>query len=261
MSDIDQGISRIIAKGEKAALVSPASIRASAPSEERTKMLVKADGSIIGSIGGGSVETQVIKEAMKVITKGKPRRVVIGVTAEEERKRGMKSGGKLKFCIDPILSLPTLYIFGGGHISLYIAKIGKLLGFKVVVIDDRPEFANAQRFPEAELILVEDFNKAISKLEIGKSSYIVIATRDHQYDELVLGRVLRTKAKYIGMIRSEHRKRAVFSHLLAKGISQELLDKVNAPIGLEIHAQTLEEIALSVLAEITKVRRSPLREN
>ena len=257
MTDIYQEIIEITTKGEEAALVSSASIRASAPSEEQTKMLVRADGSLIGSIGGGNVETEVIKEAIKVIKKGKPRRVLIGVTPEEEKKRGMEPGGKLKLFIEPILPSPTLYILGGGHVSQSVAKIGKLLGFKIAVIDDRAEFANPQRFPEAELILAEDFRQAFSKLKIDKSSYIVIVTRNHQNDELVLELALATPAKYLGMIGSKTKNEAIFSHLLAKGISPELLDKVHAPIGLQIYAQTVEEIAVSILAEIIKVRRSP----
>ena len=168
----------------------------------------------------------------------------------------MICGGDLEVFIEPILSSPTLYIFGGGHISLSLAKIGKLLGFKIVVIDDRPEFANPQRFPEAELTLAEDFSKAFPKLKIDKSSYIAIVTRGHQYDELVLEWAIGTKAKYIGMIGSKTKNKAIFSHLLAKGTSQELLERVHAPIGLAIGAQTPEEIALSIMAEIVQVRRS-----
>ena len=261
MPDIYQEIARITAEGGEAALATIVSADRSTPREVGAKMLVRADGSIIGSIGGGSVEAQVIKEAIEVIRKGKPQRHHFSLVAREGEEPGMVCGGDIEVFIEPILSPPTLYIFGGGHISLPVAKIGKLLGFKVVVIDDRAEFANPQRFPEAELTLAEDFNKAFSKLQIDKSSYIVIATRNHQHDELVLERVLGTEANYIGMIRSENRKRAVFSHLRAKGIPQELLNKVHAPIGLEIYAQTLEETAISVLAEIVKVRRSPSSEN
>jgi len=169
----------------------------------------------------------------------------------------MICGGDLEVFIEPILPPPTLYIFGGGHISLPLAKIGKLLGFKIAVIDDRAEFANPQRFPEAELTLAGDLKKVFPELKINKSSYIVIITRGHQYDELALEWAVGTQAKYIGMIGSRTKNKAILSHLLAKGIPQELLDKVNAPIGLEIGAQTPEEIAISIMAEIVKVRRSP----
>jgi len=256
MPDIYQEIARIVAEGEGAALVTVISTAGSTPREEGTKMLVRADGSILGSIGGGSVEAQVCQEAIEVIRKGKPRRLRFSLTAQEGEEPGMICGGDMEVFIEPILSSPTLYIFGGGHISLPLAKIGKLLGFKIVVIDDRAEFANPQRFPEAGLILAEDFDKAFPKLKIDKASYVVIVTRNHQSDELVLELVLGTQAKYIGMIGSKTKNKAIFSHLLAKGISKELLDKVHAPIGLEIHAETPEEIAVSILAEIVKVRRT-----
>ena len=256
MTDIYQEIVRLKAEGEEAALVTIVSATGSTPREEGAKMLVRADGSILGTIGGGSLEARVIKEAIRVIGQGKPKRLPISLTAREVEEKGMLCGGELEVFIEPILTPPTLYLFGGGHISLPLAKMGKLLGFKIVVIDDRAEFANPDRFPEAEITLAEDFAKSFSKLKIDKSSYIVIVTRNHQYDDIVLEWAVGTQAKYIGMIGSKAKTKAIFSHLLAKGITKRLLDRVHAPIGLEINAQTPEEIAVSILAEIIKVRRS-----
>ena len=254
MLDIYQEIVKLTAEGEEAALVTIVSTGGSTPREEGAKMLVRADGSILSTIGGGSLEAQVCQQAIEVIKKGKPQRIHFRLKEGEEP--GMICGGDLEVFIEPILSSPTLYVFGGGHVSLPLAKIGKLLGFKIAVIDDRAEFANPERFPEAELTLAEDFKNAFPKLKINKSSYIAIVTRGHQYDELVLEWALGTRAKYIGMIGSKTKNKTILSHLLAKGFSQELLDKVHAPIGLEIYAQTPEEIALSIMAEIVKVRRS-----
>lgn len=255
MLDIYQEIVKLKAEGEEAALATVISTSGSTPREEGAKMLVKADGSIIGTIGGGSLEAVVCQKAIETIRKGKPEQLCFRLKEGEEL--GMICGGDTEIFIEPILSPPTLYIFGGGHISLPLAKIGKLLGFKIAVIDDRSEFASPQRFPDAELTLVEDFNKVFPKLKIDKSSYIVIITHGHKGDEAALEGAVATKAKYIGMIGSKSKTKAVFSRLLAKGVSQELIDKVHAPIGLEIYAQTPEEIALSIMAEIVKVRRSP----
>ena len=257
MTDIYQEIVRIKIEGEEAALVTVVSAAGSTPREEGAKMLVKADGSIIGTIGGGSLEAQVIKEAIKVIGQDKPKRLHFSLTAQKVEEKGMLCGGELEVFIEPILTSPTIYIFGGGHISLPLARMGKLLGFKIAVIDDRAEFANPDRFPEADMTLPEDFAKTFPKLKIDKSSYIVIVTRNHQYDDIVLEWAVGTPAKYIGMIGSKTKTKAVFSHLLTKGISKEQLDRVHAPIGLEIYAQTPEEIAVSILAEIVKARRSP----
>jgi xanthine dehydrogenase accessory factor len=256
MTDIYQEIVRIRAEGEEAALVTIVSATGSTPREEGAKMLVRADGSILGTIGGGSLEAQLIKEAIEVIGQGKPKQLRTSLTAKKVEAEGMLCGGELEVFIEPILTPPTLYIFGGGHISLPLARMGKLLGFKIAVIDDRAEFANADRFPEADIALAEDFSRAFSKLKIDKSSYIVIVTRNHQYDDMVLEWAVGTKAKYIGMIGSKTKTKAIFSHLQAKGITKEQLARVHAPIGLEIKAQTPEEIAVSILAEIIKVRRS-----
>jgi xanthine dehydrogenase accessory factor len=257
MTDIYQEIVRIKAGGEEAALVTIVSATGSTPREEGTKMLVRADGSILGTIGGGSLEAQIIEEAVKVIKQGKPKRLHFALTAKEAEEAGMVCGGELEVFIEPILTSPSLYLFGGGHVSFPLAKMGKLLGFKIGVIDDRAEFANADRFPEADILLAGDFTKAFSELKIDKSSYIVIVTRGHQYDEMVLEWAVGTPAKYIGMIGSKTKVETIFSHLLTKGISREQLDRVHAPIGLEIDAQTPEEIAVSILAEIVKIRRSP----
>ena len=253
--DIYQEIVRIKAEGEEAALVTVVSASGSTPREEGAKMLVRTDGSIMGTIGGGSIEKQVIKEALGIIKLGVPQRLCYRLKEGEEL--GMICGGDTEIFVEPILSAPTVYIFGGGHIALPLAKMVKIAGFKIVVIDDRPEYANPQRFPEAERTLVTDFAQAFSKLKADKSSYIVIVTHGHRGDEAVLGGAIATQAKYIGMIGSKTKNTAVFSHLLAKGASQEKLDQVHAPIGLSIHAQTPEEIAVSILAEIIQVKRSP----
>jgi len=255
MDDIYQEIVRVKAEGGEAALVTVVSASGSTPREEGAKMLVRPDGSIFGTIGGGSLEARVIKEAIEVIKRGKPKRHHFTLTAKGAGELGMICGGDTEVFIEPILTQPTLCIFGGGHIALALTKMGRLCGFKIAVIDDRPEFAQAERFPEAEVILAEDFTRAFSKLKIDKLSYIVIVTHGHRHDEVVLEWAVGTTAKYIGMIGSKTKNETIFNHLRARGISKEQLDRVHAPIGLEIGAQTPEEIAVSILAEVIKVRR------
>ena len=255
ITDIDQEVVRIKAEGEEAALVTVAAAEGSTHREEDAKILVRADGSIMGTIGGGKIEAQVIEEAVEVIRKGEPQRLCFSL--KEGGELGTIYGGDTEIFIEPILSPPTLYLFGGGHIAITLAKMGKMIGFGIAVIDDRPEFAHPERFPEAELTLAEDFAKSFQKLKINKLSYIVIVTHGHAGDEAVLEGALATEAKYIGMIGSRAKNQIVFSNLLAQGISQKQLDRVHAPIGLNIHAQTTEEIAISILAEIIQVRRSP----
>lgn len=255
MEDIYREIVRVKAEGEEAALVTVVKASGSTPREEGAKMLVRPDGGIIGTIGGGSLEAQIIKEAVKVIRQGKPKHIHRSLTAKEAED-GMICGGDLEVFIEPILTQPALYIFGGGHIALALTRMGKLCGFKIAVIDDRAEFASAERFPEADVILAEDFTKSFSELKIDKTSYIVIVTHGHRHDEVVLEWALTTPARYVGMIGSKTKNEVIYSHLRAKGIAQKQLDRVHAPIGLEIEAQTPEEIAVSILAELIKVRRS-----
>jgi len=256
MDDIYQEIVRVKAEGEEAALVTVVRASGSTPREEGAKMLVKPDGSILGTIGGGSLEAQIIKEAVKVIRQGKPKSLHRSLTASEADEEGMVCGGDLEVFIEPILTPPALYIFGGGHIALALAKMGKLCGFNITVVDDRAEFASAGRFPEAEVIFAGEFAGSFGRVKIDKSSYIVIVTHGHKYDEVVLEWALATPARYIGMIGSKTKNETIYSHLRARGISQEQLDRVHAPIGLAIEAQTPEEIAVSIMAELIKVRRS-----
>jgi xanthine dehydrogenase accessory factor len=256
MDDIYQEIVRVKAEGGEAALVTVVSASGSTPREEGAKMLVRPDGSIFGTIGGGSLEARVIKEAIGVIRQGKPKHYHFTLTAEGAGELGMICGGDTEVFIEPILTQPTLYIFGGGHIALALAKMGRLCGFKIAVIDDRPEFASAERFPEADVILAEKFAESCPKLTIDGLSYIVIVTHGHKHDEVVLEWAVGTPARYIGMIGSKTKNETLFKHLRARGVSQEQLDRAHAPIGLEIGAQTPEEIAVSILAEVIKVRRS-----
>ncbi|MEA3359448.1 MAG: XdhC/CoxI family protein [Thermodesulfobacteriota bacterium] len=197
----------LIENGEKIALVTVASIRSSAPHETHTMMIVKEDGDIIGSVGGGDIEIYVIKKAQEIIQKGKPERILVGVSPEEEKKRGMELGGKLKFFIEPMKTIPTLHIFGAGVLTISLSKIGKLMGFRIIVIDNDPKFANTRRLPDADLILTNGFDNLLSTLDLKSSSYVVIATRGHQYDETALFQVLQGNAKYIGLIHSQKKSR------------------------------------------------------
>jgi len=253
-NDIYQEIISIRNEGGEAALATVISARGSTPREEGAKMLVKPDGSITGTIGGGSIELQVIKEAIEAMRKEKPKQLCYRL--KEGDDLGMICGGDVEIFIEPIVSIPTLFILGGGHISFTLAKIAKLVGFKIAVVDDRPEFATAQRFPEAEQVLATSYDKAFSELKVGKSDCVVIVTHGHKGDEAALEGALSTEAKYIGMIGSKTKNAVVYAHLKAKRITQQQLDRVHAPVGLPIHAQTPEEIAVSILAEIIQVRRS-----
>jgi xanthine dehydrogenase accessory factor len=163
---------------------------------------------------------------------------------------------KMEILLEPVFSEPTVYVFGGGHISEQLAPLAKKVHFKVVVIDDREIFANRERFPDADEVIVSEFEKCFDRLNIGDSSYIVIVTRGHLYDGIVLEQAVESKARYIGMIGSRNKIRTLYQSLTKKGIAKETLDRVHAPIGIDINSETPEEIAVSIVAELIKVRGS-----
>jgi xanthine dehydrogenase accessory factor len=254
MEAILKEINKIHSEGDSAALATIVKVKGSAPREVGSKILIKEDGALLGSIGGGALEARVCQEAMSILRQGKAQMLHFDLTGEENDE--MLCGGEMDVFIEPIFPSPTLFIFGAGHVSLCIYRIAKLVGFRVVVMDDRTEFANPERFPEADEIVAEDFSAAFSRLRINSSSYITIATRGHQFDETVLEWAVETGARYIGMIGSKTKNEVIFAHLKSRGISEEKLKQVHAPIGLDIGAETPEEIAVSIVAEIIHARRA-----
>jgi xanthine dehydrogenase accessory factor len=167
----------------------------------------------------------------------------------------MVCGGRMDIFIDVIEPKPTLLIVGAGHIAYYLARLGHMVGFSIAVIDDRKEFANRERFPNAERVICDDMERTLSSIKITPSTYVVIVTRGHQYDLAALKQVIDSKAAYIGMIGSKSKVRIAFQELKSAGIAEDTLKRVHAPIGLDIGAETPQEIAVSIIAEIIKVRR------
>ena len=254
MDDIYESIASLRRRGEKAVLATIVSTCGSAPRKESAKMLVLTNGKIIGTIGGGAIEYQAYQEALKLIKGNESKLAHYELTNADASKEGMTCGGTVDVFLEPIKPLPSLIIFGGGHISFFLARIGKMVDFRVTIIDDRPEFANHERFPEADETIAEDMASVMKRLEINGSSYIVIVTRGHMKDELVLEWAATTAAGYIGMIGSKRKIKTSFTYLKTKGITQEQLDKVHSPIGLSIGAETPEEIAVAIMAEIIQIR-------
>jgi xanthine dehydrogenase accessory factor len=218
-------------------------------------MLIQESGKILGTIGGGCLEAEVWQEAMKIIREEKPRTVHFDLTGKKAEDLGMICGGVMDIYIEPIVPSPKVFIFGGGHISLFLAQISAMAGFQVAVIDDRPQFANRERFPGAAEVIAEEFPFALPKLKVNRSSYLVIVTRGHAFDQEVLEWAVKTEARYLGMIGSRRKIQTVYANMKEKGIPQEKLERVHAPIGLNIGALTPEEIAVSIVAEMIQERR------
>ena len=245
-----------ISKGETVALVTIVETKGSTPREVGAKMLVGKDGLIVGTIGGGITEAKVIEEVKQSLKEGKGKLITYHLTKEQAAlDGGAICGGDMKVFIDVLQPKEEVLIFGAGHIAVCVSRLAKMVGFKVTVVDSRKEFANQDRFPDADEIIAEDTEKALTHLKITPSTYIIVLTRGHLKDEEVLGSVIKSGAAYIGMIGSRKKNSTVFQHLEEQGISAQELKEVHAPIGVDIGAQTPEEIAVSIMAEIIQVRK------
>jgi xanthine dehydrogenase accessory factor len=254
--DLFDEIQRLRLSGRKAALATIVQIRGSVPSFQTAKMLVRDDGSTLGSIGGGCVEAEVWAAAQDVLREEKSRVMTFDLTEDSMAESGLICGGKLEIFIEPILPTPRMIIFGAGHISTQLSKIAVIAGFKTVIVDNRPAYANRERFPEAETIYSDSFEQAFESLHPNENTYIVIVTRGHQEDESVLRWAVRTGARYIGMIGSKRKVRTIFQTLENEGVSREVLEHVCAPVGLDIGAVLPEEIAVAIVAEAIHCRRA-----
>jgi xanthine dehydrogenase accessory factor len=236
------------------------SARGSIPSFKTAKMLVRDDGSICGTIGGGCVEAEVWQAAREVMEQEKPRTLTFNLNQDPKYDTGLVCGGTLDIFLEPILPAALLYIFGAGHVSASLYKTAKDAGFDVIVVDDRETYANRERFPEAQEVIADDFDRATQRLDIRESAYIVIVTRGHRDDMRVLRWAVGTKARYVGMIGSKRKTIAIFRELRREGLPAQLFERVHAPIGLDIGAVTPEEIAISITAELIAVRRKSERD-
>jgi xanthine dehydrogenase accessory factor len=255
--DIYDEIVRLRKAGQKCALATIVQVNGSIPSYESAKMLVREDGSIVGTVGGGCVEGDVWNAAREVIETEKPRHLNFSLGQDAAYDNGLICGGQLNIFVEPVIPQPRAFIFGGGHVSKSISKVLNLAGFSTIVVDDREAFANKERFPEAEETYAEEYEQVFPKLQVTSSSYLVIVTRGHRDDMRVLRWAVGTPARYIAMIGSKRKTISVVKELEKECLPREAFEKIFAPMGLEIGAESPEEIAISVAAEMIAARRSP----
>src|SRR3954466_10302323 len=254
--DIYEEIVKLRQDGRRGAIATIVNVRGSIPSFKTAKMLVRDDGSIFGTIGGGCVEADVWQAARDVMQTEKPRTLTFNLNQNPKDDTGLVCGGTLEVYVEPILPIPQLFIFGAGHVAHSVYKVARLAGFDVTVIDDRDAYANRERFPDAREIVAEDFDVALTKVDPTESSYIVIVTRGHRDDMRVLRWAVQTPARYVGMIGSKRKVISIYKELENEGLPAHLFEKVMAPIGLEIGAVTPEEIAVAIVAELIAAKRS-----
>jgi xanthine dehydrogenase accessory factor len=247
-------------KGQKCALATIVQVNGSIPSYESAKLLVREDGSMAGTIGGGCVEAEVWTAAREVIETEQPRHLTFSLGQDAAYDNGLICGGQLNVFVEAIIPQPRAFIFGAGHISKSLSKVATLAGFATVIVDDREQFANRDRFPEADEVHAGEYEDVFAKLEVNHSSYIVIVTRGHRDDMRVLKWALTTGARYISMIGSKRKVLNVMKELEKEGMRREDFERLHAPMGLEIGAISPEEIAVSVAAEMIAVRRNATSE-
>jgi xanthine dehydrogenase accessory factor len=253
MESIYQSISELEKKHRSAALCTVVRSSGSTPRHATSKMLVYPDGHIQGTVGGGELENQVRREALEALKDGKPRLVEYSLVDPARGDVGV-CGGQVEVFVEPILPAPTLVVVGGGHVGKAVAHLAKWLGFRVVVSDDRPEFCTPEANPDADEFYPVPLAQLPQHLDITPQTFLVLTTRGVTVDVPGLPALLDTSAGYIGVIGSRKRWATTVKELEEQGISSERLERVHSPMGLGLGAETPEEIAVSIMAELLMVR-------
>src|ERR1700737_2668519 len=226
--DLYEEIVRLRKDGRCGAVAPLVEVRGSIPSFKTAKMLVRDDGSIVGTIGGGCVEAEVWQAAREGMESKRPGTRTFDLNQEPKKDSGLVCGGTLEIFVEPVLPPADLYIFGAGHVAASLYKIARIAGFDITVVDDREAYANRERFPEAQQVIADDFEKAVAQLAPSESSYIVIVTRGHRDDMRMLRWAVQTPARYIGMIGSKRKTITIFKELQAEGLPANLFARVHA---------------------------------
>ncbi len=257
--DIFEELVRLRRLGIPAALATIVATRGSTPGRETMRLLVLEDGTFLGTVGGGCLEAEVYDAALEVIAEEMPKTLKFRLTENEAMDSGLLCGGEVTIFVEPVTT-PSLWIFGGGHISKALVTIASMAGFRVTVCDDRESYACQQRFPEANRVLALPIEESVQSLPLGPSCYVVIATRGHAGDGEVLAAIAErlTEAaapRFLGMIGSKTKKAVLFRQLRERGVEQTFLDSVRSPVGLCLGGRSHEEIAVAIVGELISVRR------
>jgi xanthine dehydrogenase accessory factor len=253
MDNIYQFLAEIERSKESAALCVVTKSEGSTPRHVGSKMLVYPDGRFIGTVGGGELEHRVVIEAGLALADGQPRLLHYNMSDPARGDPGV-CGGQVEVFVDPILPPATLVIIGGGHVGKAVTHLAKWLGFLVAVSDDRPEFCNKETVPEADAFYICPMNELPKHLKIDRRTCLILTTRGSSVDAEGLPALLDTQAGYIGVIGSKRRWATTVKQLTSMGILPEKINRIHSPIGLELQAETPNEIAISILAEILMIR-------
>ncbi len=247
-------LAECISNNRPAALVTVVSTAGSAPGKPGAIMVVEESGTSTGTVGGGNLEHKITSEALAAIQLGQSKEVTYDLSSNKEL--GMTCGGMVRVFIKVFETPPKLIVVGAGHIGLELYKLALLQGFQIVVIDIRGELASPERFPQATREVVDDIGAALKEYPIGSDCYVTIATATHEMDRFALEAVIESDARYIGMIGSSGKIKKIFQYLLSQNISRADIEKVYAPMGLNIASIRPREIALSIFSEILLVKNN-----
>ena len=253
MTDLYERVSEIKNKGERAALCIVVRTSGSTPRRVGSKMLVFPDGSIEDTIGGGEVEQRVIQEALKAMQDGKARMLSYKMDDPAQGDPGV-CGGQMEVYVEAIIPQAAVIVIGAGHVGKAVIELAHWLGFHTIVCDDRPGFAQAEQNPDADQRFELPMTQLAEKLTLHNQSYVVLTTRSVDVDVEILPSLLASEAAYIGVIGSRRRWQTTQKALLEKGIKEGKLAQVYSPVGLELNAETPQEIAISIMAQIVKLR-------
>ena len=252
--EVFSAVADALERGESAALVTIVSTLGSTPQRVGAKMLVFGDGRIVGTIGGGCYENDAFWKAREAIKTRRPELIHYELSDDFAQETGLICGGTMDVYIEPIEPSPELYIIGAGHVGFHLAKLAADVGFRVHIVDDREKFANKERFPQAAEVVVADIATWIDGANLPAHAYAVIVTRGHTNDLEALRVLAPRELRYLGLIGSRAKVARIYDALVADRMAPEILERVHAPIGLDIGAVTPQEIAVSILAELIAVK-------
>jgi len=257
--EVFAAVADALERGEPAALVTIVSTTGSTPQRVGAKMLVFADGRIVGTIGGGCYENDAFWKAREAIGQRRPQLVHYELSDDFAQETGLICGGQMDVYIEPIEPSPELYVIGAGHVGYHLARLAHEISFRVHVVDDREKFASRERFPHVAEVLVEDIPTWIGRTNLPPHVYVVIVTRGHTNDLDALRALAPKDLRYLGLIGSRAKVARIYDALTEEGTPAEFLKRVHAPIGLDIGAVTPQEIAVSILAELIAVKHGRIR--
>ena len=256
--EVFQAVGEALQRGESAALVTIIRTQGSTPQRVGAKMVVFADGRLVGTIGGGCYENDAFWKARQALRTRKPEVARYELSDDIAEESGLICGGQMEVYIEPIEAAPQLYLVGAGHVAYHLARAAVTVGFHVHVLDDREKFASAERFPDAVEIAVDTIPDWLEKVTFPPSAYVVILTRGHRYDLDALRALVPRELRYLGLIGSRAKVARLYEALRGEGLSDEQMQVVHAPVGLDIGAVTPQEIAVSILAELIAVKYGKL---